>query len=73
MNNKGSSLPLIIFGIVLLIVALVVGYSNVGMTRDQLNEGDSINKVSSDYFIRYGITFVLAIIGVVALSLGLKK
>jgi len=71
--NKDSSLLLIVFGVLLIIVACVVVIANLGITIDQIKADESIIQIFSDYFFRYGIAFILTIIGAVAVGLGLRK
>lgn len=73
LNQKGSSVPLIVFGIVLIIIAVAVGYSNVGVTREQINEGEGFNVIFSDYILRFIIAIILLIIGLPLLILGVKR
>jgi hypothetical protein len=73
LNDKGVSLPLTIIGLVLILIACVVAFTNVGMTRDQINAGDSFNQFAGDYFVRWGIAIVLTVIGSVATGFGLKR
>lgn len=73
MNEKAVSLPLVVIGILLIIVGCVVAVVNLGMTVDQINADDSLNQIFSDYFFRYGLAFLFAIIGAVIVGLGLKR
>lgn len=73
LNEKAVSLPLVVIGILLIIVGCVVAVVNLGMTVDQINADDSMNQIFSDYFVRYGLAFLFAIIGAVIVGLGLKR
>ena len=73
MDKKGSSLPLAVFGIVLIIIALAVAFSNVGMTREQINEGQGFDVILGDYFIRIIIAIILLVIGIVLVILGARS
>lgn len=72
MNQKGSSLPLAVIGIVLVIASLVLGFSIVGVTREQINQGDAFMTIFSDYIVRLVIAIILMVLGIIALVLGVK-
>jgi hypothetical protein len=73
LNSKGVSLPLTVFGLVLIVIACAVAFTNVGMTRDQITAGDTFNQFAGDYSVRWGIAIILCIIGSVATGFGLKR
>jgi hypothetical protein len=73
LNNKGISLSLTVFGVLFIIIACVVAFTNVGMTKDQIMAGDAFNQFAWDYFVRYGIAIILCIVGSVATGIGLRR
>jgi hypothetical protein len=73
LNHKAVSLPMVVFGLLLIIVGCVVAYVNFNMTLSQIHANDSIMQVFSDYFFRYGIAFIIAAIGAVITGLGVKR
>lgn len=73
MSQKGSNLPLTIIGIFLIIIAIVVGLSIVGNTREQLAQGIPFNDVFTNYISQFIIAIVLMVIGLGCTILGVKK
>jgi ABC-type microcin C transport system permease subunit YejB len=73
LNQKAVSLPLVVFGVLLIVIACGVAVYNMSMVREQVTANVSMLQIFSDYFFRFGIAILLTIIGSVTVGLGLRR
>jgi hypothetical protein len=73
LNQKAASLPLVVFGVLLIVIACVVAVYNLSVVREQATANVSMMQIFEDYFFKWGIAILLTIIGSVAVGFGLKS
>lgn len=71
MSDSVIGIVAIVVGVLFLVGACLLAFTNIGMTVDQINQGESVPQFFNDYMTRYIIAIVLGAVGALFIGLGI--